>query len=153
MPQRVAIIEDDTDLARLLASWLSSYGYESTLFVSAELFLDSLQKNHFDLLLVDWLLPGLTGLELVKILSKKEITTPTIFITGKAHADDLATALHSGADDFVSKPISRTILMARIHAVMRSRGLLKNGFNPNSSIELDSNNHDLIYMQQKLLSL
>ncbi len=150
MSQRVAIIEDDTDLARLVASWLNSYGYESTLFVSAELFLDALQKNHFDLLLVDWLLPGLNGLELVQILSKKEMTTPIIFITGKDQDDDLATALHGGADDFISKPISRTILIARIHAVMRRRGLLNPEVNLVNPIQFDSNNHELIYAQQRL---
>ncbi len=74
MSQRVAIIEDDTDLARLIASWLTSYDYESTLFISAELFLESLNKNHFDLLLVDWSLPGMSGLQLVQFLSEKKLT-------------------------------------------------------------------------------
>ena len=150
MTQRVAIIEDDTDQARLIASWLNSYGYESTLFISAELFLESLEKLTFDLLLVDWLLPGLSGLELVQCLTKKKLTTPIIFITGKDEEDDLATALHSGADDFVSKPISRTILIARIHAVMRGRGLLNKEINPTHSIELNSKKNELIYAEQSI---
>src|SRR5690554_129172 len=138
MAQRVAIIEDDTDQARLIASWLNSYGYDSTLFVSAELFLEALENTQFDLLLIDWLLPGLNGIQLVQLLTEKKITTPIIFITGKNQDDDLATALHNGADDFVSKPISRTILIARIHAVMRGRGLLSQETNPTFAIELDS---------------
>lgn len=150
MAQRVAIIEDDTDQARLIASWLNSYGYDSTLFVSAELFLEALENTQFDLLLIDWLLPGLNGIQLVQLLTEKKITTPIIFITGKDQDDDLATALHNGADDFVSKPISRTILIARIHAVMRGRGLLSQETNPTFAIELDSRKNELIYADQKL---
>lgn len=150
MSQRVAIIEDDTDLARLIASWLTSYDYESTLFISAELFLESLNKNHFDLLLVDWLLPGMSGLQLVQFLSEKKLIIPIIFITGKDKDNDLATALHSGADDFISKPISRTILIARIHAVMRGRGLLKDNLISSEPLELDNHNHELIYSNQRL---
>lgn len=150
MFQRVAIIEDDTDQARLIASWLTSYGYDSTLFVTAELFLESLKTASFDLLLVDWLLPGLSGLELVHLLKKQKLTAPIIFITGKDQDDDLATALHSGADDFVSKPISRTILIARIHAVMRGRGMLNKDISLNQTLELDANNYQLIFNDQKL---
>ncbi len=72
MAQRVAIIEDDTDQARLIASWLNSYGYDSTLFVSAELFLEALENTQFDLLLIDWLLPGLNGIQLVQLLTEKK---------------------------------------------------------------------------------
>lgn len=150
MSQRVAIIEDDTDQARLIASWLTGHGYESILFFSAELFLESLKNTHFDLLLVDWLLPGLSGIQLVQLLAERKLTIPIIFITGKDQDDDLATALHNGADDFVSKPISRTILIARIHAVMRGRGLLNQDTNPVQAIELDSKKSELIYAEQKL---
>lgn len=150
MAQRVAIIEDDTDQARLIASWLNSYGYESTLFVSAELFLEALENTQFDLLLIDWLLPGLNGIQLVQLLAEKKLTTPIIFITGKDQDDDLATALHKGADDFITKPISRTVLIARIHAVMRGRGLLSRDTNPALAIELDSQKNELIYADQKL---
>jgi len=150
MSQRVAIIEDDTDQARLIASWLSSYGYESTLFFSAELFLKALETSQFDLLLIDWLLPGLNGIQLVRLLAEKKLTTPIIFITGKNQDDDLATALHNGADDFVSKPISRTILIARIHAVMRRKGSLSHEVNPTYAIELDYRKNELIYAGQKL---
>lgn len=150
MTHKVAIIEDDLDQARLIASWLNSYGYESTLFVSAELFLESAHKDTFDLLLVDWLLPGLSGLQLIQQLDTTQRKTPIIFITGKNQDDDLATALHTGADDFVTKPISRTILIARIHAVMRGRGLLNKNSNLTQALELDSSKNILKFAEQEL---
>lgn len=152
MSQKVAIIEDDPDQARLIASWLNSYGYESTLFINAELFLEALhkKKTSFDLLLIDWLLPGLSGLELVQQLADANVSIPKIFITGKNQDDDLATALHSGADDFVSKPISRTILIARIHAVMRGRGLMDKNTNLTHALELDAHYQLLKYADQEV---
>lgn len=151
MPQQVAIIEDDTDQARLVASWLKAYGYNSSLYYSAEMFLESLDQSskQFDLLLIDWLLPGMNGIELVRQLQQRT-NTPIIFITHKDHEDDLATALHCGADDFVSKPLSRTVLIARIHAVMRRREHKNLDLNSTARMLLNTNNHELAFSSQRL---
>ncbi|WP_114418620.1 response regulator transcription factor [Marinospirillum perlucidum] len=148
MPQ-VAIIEDDQDQARLLASWLHNYGYQATLFVSAEIFRDSYQPEKFDLLLIDWLLPGMSGLQLMKKLADDPERPPTIFLTSLDGEDDLAEALHSGADDFISKPINKTILMARIRAVTR-RAQASNSKNRNfEPLELDAAHFQLGFAGQK----
>lgn len=120
---KVAIIEDDMDQARLLALWLKPYGFEATLFISAEFFLETPSNLvEFDLLLVDWLLPGMDGLSLVKKINTFHNHPPIIFVTDKDKIDELAAALHSGADDFISKPINKTILLARITATLRRFG-------------------------------
>lgn len=139
------------DQARLVASWLNAYGYQSSLYCSAELFLEALDQTgkSFDLLLIDWLLPGMNGLELVKQL-QQHTSTPKIFITHKDHEDDLATALHCGADDFVSKPLSRTVLIARIHAVMRRLEQPTADLNPQTRLLLNPASHDLEFSGQRL---
>ncbi|WP_416886323.1 response regulator transcription factor [Marinospirillum sp.] len=115
-----AIVEDDLDQARLVASWIKSLGYQASLFVSAELFMAAQEKGQsFDLILVDWFLPGMSGLELVQLLAQQVQRPPIIFMTRLQHENELAQALHSGADDFISKPLSKTVLLARVYAVMR----------------------------------
>ncbi|SFX44076.1 response regulator transcription factor [Marinospirillum alkaliphilum] len=150
MTQQVAIIEDDPDQAKLLASWLSSYGYSSSLYLSAELFLEAATSRTFDLLLVDWLLPGMSGLQLVKQLTSENQPPPIIFITGKSQDDDLAEALHSGADDFITKPLKRTVLIARIHAVMRRRGKETHNINPSTRLIMDALRSELTYQGQRV---
>ncbi|TVQ74497.1 MAG: DNA-binding response regulator [Oceanospirillales bacterium] len=120
---RVAIIEDDMDQARLLAYWLRPYGFNSSLFTSAEYFLEtSSSLADFNLILVDWLLPGMDGLTLVKKITETANHPPIIFVTVKDKSDELASALHSGADDFISKPINKRILLARITSTLRRYG-------------------------------
>lgn len=150
MTQQVAIIEDDPDQARLLASWLSSYGYESSLYLSAELFLEAYGSRSFDLLLVDWLLPGMSGLQLVQQLNSTNTPPPIIFITGKDQDDDLAEALHTGADDFITKPLKRTVLIARIHAVMRRHGKENQDINPHTRLVLDAARSEINFAGQRL---
>lgn len=120
---KIAIIEDDMDQARLLAYWLKPYGFESSLYVSGEFFLQSHNDTScFNLILVDWMLPGIDGLNLVKLLCQQQNHPPIIFVTDKNKVDELASALHSGADDFISKPLNKTLLLARIMATLRRFG-------------------------------
>lgn len=120
---RVAIVEDDMDQARLFAFWLNNHGYEVTLFVSGELLVEALTKagQHFDLILMDWVLPGNNGIETMKAVIGSS-GSPVVFLTGKKQDHNLAEALNSGADDFISKPVSETVLLARVHAVLRRHG-------------------------------
>jgi len=120
---KVAIVEDDMDQARLFAYWLKNRGYDVTLFVTGELLVDGMKlgKQHFDLILMDWMLPGHSGLDTMKTIAGRS-GAPVIFLTGKRQDQDLAEALNAGADDFVSKPVSETVLLARVQAVLRRYG-------------------------------
>ncbi|WP_151671921.1 response regulator transcription factor [Nitrincola schmidtii] len=148
---RVAIIEDDIDQARLLAYWLKPYGFNSSLFISAEYFLKSTSTlADFNLILVDWLLPGMDGLSLVKRITETSNHPPIIFVTDKDKTDELATALHSGADDFISKPINKTILLARITSTLRRYGhsISTNSMKENE-LWLDNDSRFLYFDNQK----
>jgi DNA-binding response OmpR family regulator len=111
------------DQARLFAYWLNKRGYDITLFVSGELLIEALldSHQHFDLILMDWMLPGHDGLETMRSITGHN-GIPVVFLTGKNQDKDLAEALNSGADDFVSKPVSETVLLARVQAVLRRYG-------------------------------
>jgi len=149
MIKKIAIIEDDMDQARLIAYWLRPYGFEPCLFLSAELFLESINAGvTFDLILIDWVLPGMDGLSLIKTLSSNYPLPPTIFVTLKNKELELVSALHAGADDFISKPLSKTVLIAKIWALLRRYGHVAHQLN--DSIHLDPTKHLLHYKQQNV---
>ncbi|MDR9467225.1 response regulator transcription factor [Marinospirillum sp.] len=148
---QVAIIEDDMDQARLVASWLKPYGYQASLFISAELFLQAFDEGKtFDLLLVDWMLPGISGIELMQHLAQFQNRPPSIFMTSLQQDDDLARALHSGADDFISKPLNKTIFLARTHAVTRRQQLSSSAQSAHLPFQLESTSFSLIYNNQRI---
>lgn len=138
------------DQARLLAYWLRPYGFDSSLYISAEYFFETTPNlTEFNLVLVDWLLPGMDGLTLVKKITGTPGHPPIIFVTDKNKTNELATALHSGADDFISKPINKTILLARITSTLRRFGhsTLTNSFKQNE-LWLDNDSRLLYFNGQ-----
>lgn len=95
-------------------------GHVCTLYDSGEALLKSLRRESFDLLLVDWQLPGISGLEVVKAAREacgREL--PILFVTQRSAEEDLVTAFAAGADDFMSKPLRLQELMARVKALLR----------------------------------
>lgn len=133
----VAIVEDDEPIAHLISLWLAPYGYECHCFESSEAFLASdWQARGISLLLVDWQLPGVSGIQLTKQLVLEPDCPAIIFVTSFGRADDIAQALHLGADDFVTKPINKSVLLARIRAVMRRRGKDLNALSPGLEVSL-----------------
>ncbi len=133
----VAIVEDDKSLAQLISLWLEPYGYECHCFESSEAFLGSdWRARGISLLLVDWQLPGISGIQLTKQLVSEPECPAIIFVTSFGRADDVAQALHLGADDFVTKPVNKSVLLARIRAVMRRRGKDLKALNPGLEVTL-----------------
>ncbi|HCS66429.1 MAG TPA: hypothetical protein DIW64_21475 [Cellvibrio sp.] len=133
----VAIVEDDKPIAQLISLWLEPYGYKCHCFESSEAFLASdWQSRGISLLLVDWQLPGISGIQLTKQLVSEPDCPAIIFVTSFGRADDVAQALHLGADDFVTKPVNKSVLLARIRAVMRRRGKDLKALNPELEVTL-----------------
>lgn len=133
----VAIVEDDNSIAQLISLWLEPYGYKCHCFESSEAFLASdWQSRGVSLLLVDWQLPGISGIQLTQQLVSEPECPAIIFVTSFGRADDVAQALHLGADDFVTKPVNKSILLARIRAVMRRRGKDLKALNPGLEVTL-----------------
>lgn len=117
----VAIIEDDTAITTLLEYNLTKFGFTVISFTNGLDFFNYIKQNTVDILLLDWMLPGMSGLEICgKIRSDSEFSNiPIIIITARSEEDDKVLGLNSGADDYLVKPFSVKELSARIYANYR----------------------------------
>ena len=115
----IAIVEDDTIFATELAEFLSGLGYTVTIYNSAQKFLTAVRQKECDLMIVDWSIPDLTGIEVLEYIRKFHPDMPSIMLTARNDRRDVIRGLEAGADDFVSKPVDREILSLRIKAVLR----------------------------------
>ena len=117
---RIAYVEDDDTLASTIGTALRGAGYSEHHFGSAEALLRELQVSNFDLIMLDWNLPGMSGHDLVKKLRDGlGIESPVMMMTCHDDEADIVSALSRGADDYVLKPCAPPILLARIRAMLR----------------------------------
>ncbi len=121
--KHVLIVEDDTDIQQLVSYNLIRTGFNVTCADSGEEALDILQNESFDCILLDLMLPGLSGIDICRHLRKQhdndELPAPIIMLTAKGEEEDVIAGLESGADDYITKPFSPKVLIARIKAVLR----------------------------------
>ena len=121
MAERIYITEDDDSIRELVTVALSAYSYEVESFVSAEDCLAAAEKQVPDIFLFDIMLPGMDGVQAVKILRENEQTknTPILMLTAKSAEIDKVFGLENGADDYLTKPFGIMELAARIKALLR----------------------------------
>lgn len=117
---RIAILEDEPDLADHVAAVLKAGGHDCQLFPLGKALIAALKRDTFDLLVLDWNLPDITGIEvLVWAKDNLDRTPPVLFVTSRSDEADIVQALDLGADDYVVKPIQPRELSARVGAVLR----------------------------------
>jgi DNA-binding response OmpR family regulator len=117
---RLSLVEDDAAQAELVAGWLEEAGHTVKVFPRGEPFLRALHQDTFDLAILDWDLPDTTGIELLAGLRKLcGWSIPVLFVTVRDREEDVVQALGAGADDYLSKPVSRPVLLARLAALAR----------------------------------
>jgi two-component system response regulator RegX3 len=117
---RLAILEDQPEHAALLQEWLAAAGHHCQLYASGRLFLKDVARESFDMMLIDWEVPDLSGeavLRWVRVNIAERV--PVLFITGRDAEEDIVHALAAGADDYMVKPPRRLELIARIAALSR----------------------------------
>ena len=121
MPKQILVIEDEEDILELIAYNLTREGYRVHCATSGEEGLAFAEKKHPDLILLDLMLPGINGLEVCRRLKYRQETQsiPLLMVTARGEETDVVTGLELGADDYVTKPFSPRVLMARIQAVLR----------------------------------
>jgi two-component system phosphate regulon response regulator PhoB len=124
---RVALVEDQPDVASLLHYNLAAAGFQVEVMTRGDDAEAKLQAQPPDLLILDWMLPGLSGIELLRRLRRWPRTQhlPIIMLTARTEESELVRALEAGADDFVPKPFSLKELLARADALLRRRAPLK----------------------------
>jgi len=123
MPLNVLIVEDEVAIQELIAVNLESAGHHVLRAADAEQALTIIRQTLPDLVLLDWMLPGQSGLAIARQLraGERTRTIPVIMLTAKSAEQDKVLGLEAGADDYVTKPFSPRELLARIKAVMRRR--------------------------------
>lgn len=116
----IGIVEDDADQLSVLTLWLDAQSHSTRGFATAADFIEGLKKEHFDLLLVDWLLPDGTGADILAwVRGNKGWDLPVLVLTALDDEQTVVQALGAGADDYVVKPPKPAELMARIGALGR----------------------------------
>jgi DNA-binding response OmpR family regulator len=120
MTDRILIVEDDEKLARMVELELTHEGYEVSKRTDGTSGLEAAENEDFDLVLLDIMLPGLSGIEVLRRLRKTK-TVPVILLTARDEVVDKVTGLDSGADDYITKPFAIEELLARIRAALRKK--------------------------------
>ena len=119
LTMRYLVIEDDPQLAQLLKEGLESHEINIDVAKDGREALKMLRANHFDIAIVDVMIPHIDGLSVINTIRKEESTTPAIFLTSKDSLEDRVNGFQAGGDDYVIKPFSLIELQARINAVLR----------------------------------
>ncbi len=120
MPERILLIEDEEKLARMVELELQYEGYEVEKALDGRTGLDKALSGGFDLILLDIMLPALSGMEVLRRL-RREYQTPVIMLTARDTVVDKVAGLDMGADDYITKPFAIEELLARIRAALRKR--------------------------------
>tara|TARA_Y100000385_G_scaffold209544_1_gene217376 strand:- start:147 stop:842 length:696 start_codon:yes stop_codon:yes gene_type:complete len=116
---RVLVADDDENILLLLQMELEAEGFVVNAFSDGSSAMSLLRDSPPDLALLDWNMPGMTGLDICRRLRDTGVFLPVIMITARDEMDDRVAALESGADDFISKPFNIREVLARVHALMR----------------------------------
>jgi DNA-binding response OmpR family regulator len=119
MKRRILVVEDDRTLRQALAFNLEREGYEARSAVDGEQALAAARDGGLDLILLDLMLPGMSGMEVLRTMRGEGIDTPVVILSAKGGEVDKVVGLKIGADDYVAKPFSRPELLARIETVLR----------------------------------
>ena len=139
MPAEILIIDDDQELGEMLSDFLAPDHLKLTARHNGEGGLEALESGNFDLLILDIMLPGMNGLEVLKQL-RKTSDIPVIMLTARGDDVDRILGLEFGADDYISKPFNPRELVARIRAILRrmQQGSSKSTRQVAGALELDT---------------
>ena len=140
---RILIVEDEKEIADGITGILKMEGYTSDAVRDGEEGLDYILSGVYDLVLLDVMLPGLDGFEIVKKVRAEGIDTPVIMLTAKSQISDKIQGLDLGADDYLTKPFDAGELIARIRARVRKSADIKGSMISAYDIVLDSSDYQL----------
>ncbi|MBN2747589.1 MAG: response regulator transcription factor [Bacteroidales bacterium] len=119
MKPRILLAEDDLNLGKILKPYLEAKNFSVELFTNGQDALMAFQKNEFDLVVLDVMMPIMDGFTAAENIRKTDKKIPIIFLTAKSLEDDKLKGFGIGADDYITKPFSMELLLARINAILR----------------------------------
>lgn len=139
---RILVIEDEKGIANFIRDGLEEEYYAVDVALDGRVGLELAQINDYDLLLVDWMLPALSGIEIVKQVRKVKPNIPIIFLTAKDTVQDAVFGLQTGANDYIRKPFQFAELLARIKVQLRPKNM-ETGLLTIADIKLDPDTHQV----------
>ena len=146
MKAKVLVVEDDHDIAELVRLHLVRAGFETDLVTSGDEVLPRLREARPDLVVLDVMLPGLSGLEVCRLVraDAELAAVPIVMVTARVHEEDRVAGFEIGADDYVTKPFSPRELVARVQAVLRrTKSLAADQVVNIGSISIDLTSHEV----------
>jgi DNA-binding response OmpR family regulator len=135
---RVLLIEDDRKAAKLLAKGLHEEGFVVDVAPTGETGEEQAFVNEYDVIVLDWLLPGKDGLAVCQALRARDLTTPILMLTARHSLVDRVNGLSTGADDYLTKPFAFAELLARIRALLRRARVARPPFLRVTDLKLDA---------------
>jgi DNA-binding response OmpR family regulator len=127
---KILLVDDDAELSTMLSQILTKEGYQLTLAADGEIGLARALSGSYDLILLDVMLPGIDGFQLLQRLRQQSRSTPVLMLTARGNDDDRVAGLELGADDYLPKPFYPKELVARVKALLRRT--------PNTTVRQDS---------------
>lgn len=145
MTQHILVVEDEFAISEMIQIALQRADFQVTVASSVADAKVVIADQQIDLALIDWMLPGANGLELVRYLRKQELTRhlPAIMLTARSDEADISAGLDAGADDYVVKPFSPRELNSRIKALLRRSGAFSDNSVQCGTLILDSASHSV----------
>lgn len=117
---RILIAEDEPDMQRILRLYLTKEGYETETASDGKAALDLLCEKHYDLLIADWMMPKMSGIELCEAVRSYKMDVKIIMLTAKSTTENEIAGLTCGADDYIRKPFEPKILLLRIRKILNA---------------------------------
>ena len=119
---RCAVLDDDKAQTELVVKLLADAGHGCEVFHQGRTLINRLRQDTFDLLIVDWNMPGMSGIEVLETVRQgQHANLPILMITSRADDEDVVTGLAAGADDYIVKPLNTVVFMARVGARRRAQ--------------------------------
>lgn len=119
MKMKILLVDDEAELTEPLRKILTQEGYEIDIADNGDTGIELALQNEYNLLILDWMLPHKSGLEICRELRSHSLDTPVLFLTAKDTIDDRVDGLDAGADDYLVKPFELRELLARVRALLR----------------------------------
>ncbi|MBR6902159.1 MAG: response regulator transcription factor [Synergistaceae bacterium] len=137
---KILIVEDEASIAEVVSAYAKRDGYETVIASDGVEALEIFERDDIDLIILDLMLPRLNGEEVCRRIREKSPSVPIIMLTAKSSESDVVYGLDTGANDYISKPFSPRVLMARIRAQLRpkeTRDNIASGSYADGRIEID----------------
>lgn len=144
--KRVLIVEDDEDISMIEEAYLESAGFDTEIISDGKEVINILEKEKFDLILLDLMLPGKSGYEVCREIRDK-IDIPIIMVTARTDSVDKIRGLGLGADDYIAKPFDPAELVARVNANMRQYDRIKS----NSSEQKEKESKEIVVQDLRIM--